>query len=206
MATRNLTREITVEEISWGNIYTGPREALVAAGLVDPSKFPGDPGNNKTSLRYSTPEGLERRVRLAKGGCYVVWAIDPPEVRCAKMEAARLEDARKAAIAKVAAMPKNTQEFRERLRYSAQQFMFAFTGIANTGFGGYRVDPEAMYEIRVAALKLMEMLDEVAIVFSPEARDNERALILEHTLGEDPGFTRFLERATTAPSDPGEPE
>jgi len=204
MAARNLTREITVQEESWGNIYTGPREALVAAGIADAAKFPGDPGNNKTSQRYLV-NGARRRIERAAGGAFRVLADHDQATQLANLQAEKQRRAREAALSEAAAMPTSREEFRARLRQSADRYVFVFTGMANTGLGGYRVDPDSMYEIRMAALRLMEALDEAAIVFSPEARDRERALILEQSVGEDPAFTRFLERATTAPIDPDEP-
>lgn len=46
--------DVEVLDYKWGQIITGAREALISAELVPRGHFPGDPGNNKVSLKYRT--------------------------------------------------------------------------------------------------------------------------------------------------------
>jgi len=55
--------EATTEEYHWGRFFTGTRESLIAAGVLEPGQFPGEPGNRKTSHTFATPDGREIQVR-----------------------------------------------------------------------------------------------------------------------------------------------
>lgn len=46
------------EDISDGNVYRGDADALVAAGLVKPDQFPGQPANGKTRTSFR-PDGTK---------------------------------------------------------------------------------------------------------------------------------------------------
>jgi len=49
-------------ELSWGDQYTGPADALIAAGLVEASQLPGAPGMRKTRVCIM-PDGTVRTAR-----------------------------------------------------------------------------------------------------------------------------------------------
>lgn len=79
------TTTVEVEDHHWGQQFTGTREALVEHGLVDPTQFPGDPGNNKVSLTYQEEARGVRRVSRGRGvsvrrvsrNRFVVWREYP---------------------------------------------------------------------------------------------------------------------------------
>lgn len=44
--------DLKVERFHWGDLYTGTKEALIAAGHAADGQFPGDPGRASTSCSY----------------------------------------------------------------------------------------------------------------------------------------------------------
>lgn len=52
MTHRATTKPIEVRDNEWGQVFVGQRADLIEQRLVAPGRFPGDPGNNKVSLKY----------------------------------------------------------------------------------------------------------------------------------------------------------
>lgn len=57
---------VRAEARSWGFVYRGRREALVACGLVGPGQLPGAPGQRKSVVRFEDHHG--RRVQVYPSG------------------------------------------------------------------------------------------------------------------------------------------
>jgi hypothetical protein len=57
---------VRAEARSWGFVYRGRREALVACGLVGPGQLPGAPGQRKSVVRFEDRQG--RRVQVYPSG------------------------------------------------------------------------------------------------------------------------------------------
>ena len=55
-----IPQDVKVERFIWGEIYTGTKGALIAAGIAADGQFPGDPGRGVASCSY-TGDGTSSR-------------------------------------------------------------------------------------------------------------------------------------------------
>lgn len=89
MAKAHWMNEIQFEKRWWADVYTGTREALIAAGHAKPDQFPGEPGCGKTSTSFlATPELRKMRVSRRSADMFQVAVHCTREERQARVAAA----------------------------------------------------------------------------------------------------------------------
>jgi hypothetical protein len=176
---------VIVSEHCYGRTFVGTREALVAAGVVDDSKFPGDPGNPKSTVRY---QDGDREVTVRK------------RYRSAKFEVLRRttaeeEDACRAATAaarELEKLPGSEHAFRAEAKARAETFAVALHQLVSKGSGGYRFDSASVRELISASVNLVNVIAESHVVLDRPAREREIAAIKARASSADPTFRRFL--------------
>lgn len=206
MATRNITREITVEDFTWGLIYEGPRDELVAAGLADPSKFPGDPGNRKTIQRYRVGEREVSIQKAGRKGLFSVSVSYSEEEQRLRYAAAEAQREREGHQRDLDALPASGADFLGRLERIACSALGFVEGYARNGEGGYRLSDESMVDVLDAMGELVAAIRDSRAVLDKGKRAEQveriRAKIAQ-AAPRDPAFGQFLDRVM-APTEDGD--
>lgn len=73
--TRPYAPGVTLEHLWWSDLYTGASDALISAGLVSATQFPGAPGLGKTVASFKadgSPAPIGRRVDSAEPGTMTI--------------------------------------------------------------------------------------------------------------------------------------
>lgn len=213
MATRILPREIEVEEYCWGEIYKGSKPALVAAGLAEPRRFPGDPGNNKVMQTFY--EGDRKTVvRRASKTKYHVWLECSKEEEANRLAKAKAEKARRVEAERQLGLRRALKQALDALPKSKAEYMAWFErisipalneclGAARNGSGGYRCSAHSVSEIEGALHDVVEALRAAEITFDSRARRKLEDGVRMMELRADPAFAAFMQSMSDKPIDPG---
>lgn len=153
---------VTVDRYVWGDIYTGTKMDLIAAGLARDGQFPGDPGNDPRNCKFN-PDGTphsKRQTRPAGGlaiqrarrrGVFELYrdvdkAVSNARLRCTGSDEAAKKAAAELAAARDAAKdaPKTAKEFSDR---AAASFWLSWNIFCrghlreSEGDGGFALSP-----------------------------------------------------------------
>lgn len=191
MATRNLTREITVEAYPCSDVYEGPRDALISAGLADPTKFPGDPGNRKTSQRYQVG-GRVICIQRSRKGIYSVTISCTDEERSARLEDLKAQEQREHAHRALAALPQSPGAYIAIAdRVISNSLALAMDFLEESG-AGYHLSPDSMEDVRHAMQELIETVRESSVEIDTSARRTKVTEIRTTIARNDRSFAQFM--------------
>jgi hypothetical protein len=206
---------VKVSEQSWGIIYQGDKEALLAAGVLREEWMPRvPPGKKKTVGRTMLPDGREVHVsyihRARKAGRELPLDVrhsftdEETAQRQPRFDAARMaERAHAEAEREIAKWPASKEVFAGWLERNGCWFLQTIYDFAKDGLGGYRVTPASMLEITDAHLALVQAMRDAEIAYYPAERAKAEALLRSKAASHDPAFGAFLDRVMTAPDDGG---
>lgn len=118
MAIWNLTRDIVVNDCPWGQIFTGPRELLIAAGLADEAHFLTEfktVRGRRTDRQQRHGEHTIEIRKAGRQGIFEVWrhGYPPGEEKAAEQ---RKSEQRAAARREFLKLPKYPIGFATQLR------------------------------------------------------------------------------------------
>jgi hypothetical protein len=158
-------RELTMD------IYTGTREQLIAAGVVQDGQFPGDPGRGKTSVALLADGTAARRgtgvaLRIyrqgkSRYGVYVPLSEEEEARRRAERKAERERERRIDDLRKMAPTPK---EFVHEVSETFCSLAAGFTKLYLKRTDGYRMDEETLERFREAIAWAYWVVREGAVV------------------------------------------
>lgn len=162
MATQEFSAGVTREACFWGDVYSGTREALLAAGLVETPWFPGEPGQKKT-VGCGRRGGLIIKVRRTGKNKFDAYVPCGDEERNARetAECVRRE---------LDEIPISIRDFRERVLGRMKTNIGACVYAALEGEHGYIYSPEARERIKNAIFGLANLLATERIELDPTAR------------------------------------
>lgn len=199
--------DVEVHEYSYGIAYHGPKDALIAAGVLREEWMPRVPPGKKKSVGTTTlAGGWEVNVSRAgvKAKVLRVTHSFPEEeaaLRWAKFEVVRQAEAvHERAEREIAAWPTSKADFARRIERNCCSILRTVHDFVKAGMGGYRVADESMEEITEAFAELVEAMRTAEITFYPAERQREEAKLRGKAASHDPAFGRFLDAALAPPA------
>jgi hypothetical protein len=184
---------INVERFYGDTIYTGNRDAMVAAGLVAPEQIPGEPTcpNRKMPFCFER-DGRPFVVRSSRRNGTVTVRVSPTQE---EEQAGRVAaDAER----NIAGLPESREHYERIVR--ALTSVRPGRDVLLRSLGGYTVTDAAWNEFEQAVnMACDELLEHVT--FSRAARNREIAAWRQKAADADPNFARFLEAAGASHDD-----
>lgn len=199
--------EVEFRQSLWADVYTGTREALAESGVYF-GPFPGDAGQNKTSLHLGQ-DGFKRvRVRRCGKRRFIVvfevldhvhsqrLAIQNARAahakRCASIEAAQRE---------VDMLPNTPSAYRSWFAsfFDGTTCLYRSSSTWGNGYGGYSFTPEARAEIDAALDSVRAAILRAGVIQSDRARASHIQQIKARHIVDDEAaaFVQSLVASTT---------
>ena len=196
-------RGVEVYSSWWYDQYKGERAALVKAGLVDPTMFPGDPGNGKVGQSYrdgqtrvnirrcGTSENFEVRYSLSTEERKRREAIHDAEFQRGIQHINAEEEARRSQR-DIEHLPASADAFRDSLLRMASVWLEVTESRAQDGDGGYRLSPASAQEVSEAIQEVFGAMTRAQVVFNKRARDEQIAGYRAKIAAADPEFQSVI--------------
>jgi hypothetical protein len=201
--------------------YCGTPEQLIAAGLVEPGAFPGDPGRNKTSQTDRYEDGRRRRIVKCGGGNYRV-NLTASKAERQQIERVRIADrlakqkdaaaaALGAAEAQIAKLPRNSAQYLRNvallLKAISSGFIrplllgqdTPFSRMATGSLGGYKVDAASLEAFDDAMSEALEALQNARAFQDRGRRDAIVTKVRAGAAKADPAFQLLLSTVLARP-------
>lgn len=193
-------RGVRAARYDWGRCVTGPKDALVEQGYVPHDcPFPGDPGQNKSSLKWTASDGrIFRITRTSKNRFHAScpWTEDESAAFKAHDEKRReIERATKL----VESWPKTATAFRDDMRRTFDVCIRVLESVSTSGCGGgYRYDDDAELRFKLLADQMRALVDSGKIIKDLALREEHTPACIAKTLRaadaakQDKNFQRFM--------------
>lgn len=201
-----------INNYAWGKIYRGTKQELIDLGIMQNGWFPGEHGNNTTSLRVWTKENKSHVVinkcshQLARdenliyvkkiGNKFEVithYTIEIYEINKAKEKRlynlAKALDDEKVQLSKLAT---SANEAKGRYLTFMQSMTGGLIGQMELGRDGYYFDDETIEKLKLICNEIHELLNEGKVSLNKKARDNLVLKIKLKKVGLDSGFSSFI--------------
>lgn len=222
MAARDDTQKyhapgVTVREYQHAQYFNGSEDALVDAGVVQREWLPGQPGNNKYSVRlvlegdkYRMLTNRYERVadesaeisikRLKKDGYQVNKprsASEKERFKCTEALQERqeaLQEARDKESKAISYLPSNAEAMREQSLDLVRRLSNGVGRVLvdHKANGGYAFGPEFLTELDIVFKRLLGAIGAHTIYFNADERDKQVMEIKRKTIDVDPDFYAFM--------------
>lgn len=212
LSRRQLCEQHNVKVVpsTWSEYYKGTKESLIAANILKDGQFPGDEGNNKTSLRIAVHENGQQEIihgkiqlkrcniiRVVKYGNRFEVAIpysDEERRRLSKIE--EYEHAIKEEEQKLALLSSNRDHARNKHLRFMKVLHGTFIQTLEAGVDGYHYDEAVIDEYKDHCNEMWELLNNARITINKKERENIELKIRSEKLAIDSGFTSFMNMVT----------